>query len=499
MFSCLPRALVCVPLFAVALGACKRSPGTSRTQRAGNVQPPSRDVLCVEQPEGCVYCTGRDAVVPQFLDSDQSRPLVCNPKDEEDCVEFCSILTPDCALPWLAKTRCVFESELDFQRAVFNRDTSDRPEVQVTGRLLDEGGKRVEGAQVSVWVSQGIQLTALAQESTGKDGTFRLRLRTGPWDYALRFSRQGLANVITERLLAEKLAASWGNQIRTFRMGPASVLKGRVLDNSGTMTPIANADVTALRALEDGIESSTARTGADGSFVLGGLESRRYFLRVSKFGWRPAVTKGIQAGSGSRVTIKLLPATVIRGVVRDKDGEPEPDATVAAVLSDAPGVPTTPIFWSTDGDGAFAQDRFAPGTYYLWARKADMLAYPPEKIEVAEGATVEVSLSLQVKGARVKGQVLPEAGYRVSPEARVVLISRSSPLAFPRPAVADLRDPNGHFELSGMLPGSYEINIRQDNGILAIAAGPREIEIPIDADGTILLKEAIKVRARIGE
>ena len=131
--------------------------------------------------------------------------------------------------------------------------------------------------------------------------------------------------------------------------------------------------------------AGTARTGDDGSFILGGLEPHRYFLRITKFGWRPLVMKGVQAGSGVRLPIKLMRATVIRGVVRDKDGEPEANATVAAVLSDVPGIPTTPIFWSSDNTGAFAQDRFAPGTYYLWARKGDMLAYPPEKIELADG------------------------------------------------------------------------------------------------------------------
>jgi hypothetical protein len=257
---------------------------------------------------------------------------------------------------------------------------------------------------------------------------------------------------------------------------------------------VANAEVSALRATEDGIESSSARTGDDGSFILGGLDARRYFLRITKFGWRPVVMKAIQAGSGARVSIKLERATVIRGIVRDKSGDPEANATVAALLSDVPGMPTTPIFWTSDSTGAFAQDRFAPGTYYLWARKGDMLAYPPEKIELDEGGDVEVDLPLKQKGSRVTGQVVLQSGIRISPDARALLISRSSPLAFPRPAVADLDDSDGKFTFAGILPGRYEISIRDGTRTLAIVAGPREVEIPIDADMTVPLKEVITVR-----
>jgi hypothetical protein len=263
--------------------------------------------------------------------------------------------------------------------------------------------------------------------------------------------------------------------------------------------PVTDAEVSALRTLEDSIESSSARSGDDGGFVLGGLETRRYFLRITKFGWRPLIVKAVQAGAGGRVAIKVTRATVIRGVVRDKDGDPESNATVAAVLSDVPGTPTTPIFWTTDSTGAFAQDRFAPGTYYLWARKGDMLAYPPEKIELPDGGDVDVTLSLQQKGSRVKGHVSPEAAFRLSPGTRALLVSRSSPLAFPRPAVANLDEASGRFEFAGILPGRYEISIREGAKTLAIVAGPREVEIPIDADVTVPLKESIVVRPRIAE
>ena len=491
----LSKALLAILLVALPVG-CKRS---KNRQPTGSATPAAREVLCMAQPEGCTYCNSRDGVAVPFLDVDQSRPTICDPKNEDNCVEFCSALAPECALPWSPKPRCVFDNELAFQRATFNRDTADRPEVVVMGRLVDENGRRIEGAHIDVWVSRGTQQTALAEEVTAKDGAFKIRLRSGPWTYSLRFSRPGMASEIIERLPAEKLAPMVGNQSRVFHLGPETTIKGRIVDNSPAAVPVVDAEVSALRTSEDGIASGTARTGDDGSFILGGLEPHRYFLRITKFGWRPLVMKGIQAGSGVRVPVKLMRATVIRGVVRDKDGDPEPNATVAAVLSEVPGIPTTPIFWTSDNTGAFAQDRFAPGAYYLWARKGDMLAYPPEKIELPDGGDVEVTLSLKQKGSRVTGHAVAEPGFTLSPDARALLISRSSPLVFPRPAVAAVDEKDGHFTFAGILPGRYEISIRERTKTLTIVAGPRDVEIPIDSDISVPLKDPIMVRPRVAE
>jgi hypothetical protein len=482
-----------------ALPACKRSQNTKSNQPQGTAAQSTRDVLCVEQTDGCVYCAGRDNGTTPFLDGDSSRPTVCDPKNEDNCVEFCTFLTPECALPWTRGPHCLLGSELEFQRAAFSRDTVDRPEVVVAGRIVDDNGRRLEGVRIEAWVSRGTQQTALVQETSGKDGSFRVRLRSGPWTYTLRLSKPGYASELIEHLPAEKIASPTGNQPRVFRLEPESSIKGRIVDTSPASVPVADAEVAALRTSEDGIESSSTRTGTDGSFVLGGLEARRYFLRVTKFGWRPLVLKGVQAGVPNRVSVKLTRATVIRGIVRDKDGDPEGNATVAAVLSDAPGIPTTPIFWTTNNTGTFAQDRFVPGTYYLWARKGDMLAYPPEKIEIAEGGDAEVTLQLTQKGSRVTGRVTIEAGPPLSPNARALLISRSSPLAFPRPAVADLEDNDGSFTFVGILPGRYEISVRDGAKTLTIVRGPRDVEIPIDADVTVPLHEPIVVRPRAPE
>lgn len=492
----IPLRLSLVVAICTAFVACKRIPVTANTESKGAPSASARDVLCLEQPDGCLYCLGREGE-SGFIDPDQSRPQVCDPKDEDACVEFCSALVPTCALPWSQEPRCVLDSELAFHRALFNRDTADRPDVVLPGRVVDESGHRLEGVHVDIWVSRGTRLTPIGEETSGKDGTFRIHLRSGPWTYVLRLSHAGLASEIVDRLTADRLPPGAAAAPRTFRMGPEMVLRGKVMDgDSGA--PVADALVQAVRNPEDQVDVSSSRTGEDGSFSLGGLESRRYALRISKFGWTPALHKTQVTAPGARVQIKLARATAIRGIVRDSEGNPEPSATIAAVLADVPGAPNPPIFWASDSRGQFAQDRFAPGTYYLWARRGDMLVYPPEKIEVESGSEAAVDLHMTHKGARVTGQVVASPGSRLSSDLRVVLVSRPPSLAFPRPAVGRL-DGEGRFNLVGVLPGRYEIRIRDAGRVTSVTGGPTEVEVPIDPATTVSVKEPLTVRSRVGE
>jgi len=185
--------------------------------------------------------------------------------------------------------------------------------------------------------------------------------------------------------------------------------------------------------------------------------------------------------------------------VIDAAGEPEPSATVAAVLASAPGVPSPPIVWTSDNDGRFAQDHFLAGTYFLWARRGEMLAYPPSRIELSDNHVVEVRIALSHRGARVSGRVQAESGRPGAPgpsgELSVELVSRS-PLSFPRNPVAKL-DGEGRFLLTGVLPGRYRFAIKSGIRAMAITRGPREVELPIEPGSVVALKEPIVVRPRL--
>jgi hypothetical protein len=470
---------------------CRRSREQARAASSAVAQTDSRDVRCVERPEGCIWCVGRGTAAP-LVESDALPPSLCDPKDPGNCVDFCSRLAPDCALPWRTGPTCLLATEQEFRRELFRRDTADRPEAVLQGKITDEAGKRVEGAKIRVW----FQGTVILDDTSGKDGSFRLKLRAGPWIYSIRVSHPGLATEIAEFKPAERQVTV----NRAFHLGPEVTARGKVTDGKGN--PVGGVIVHALRNPDEQIESAEAQTAEDGTFLLAGLETRRYYLRASKLGWLPATVKWALTQPATRAAIKMLRTTVIKGTVLDADGEGQSNATVVALLSGGGalggGSESSPIIWTVDSDGAFAQDRFPLGTYYVWARHGEMLAYPPEKIEFDEqDLDADIELKLSHRGARVRGRVTTVGGTAPEVEARAVLFGRS-PLALPRKALGEV-DRSGAFVVSGLLPGRYEISIRIGARILPITRGPREVEVPIEAGTTVDLPEPIVVRPQAEE
>jgi hypothetical protein len=486
-------AAVGIALAVGTAGACRRSRDEqARASSAAVAQTDSRDVRCVERNEGCVWCVGRGTAAP-FVEPDALPPSICDPKDPGNCVDFCSRLAPDCALPWRAGPSCLLATEEDFRRELFRRDTADRPEAVLQGKITDDAGKRVEGAKIRVW----FQGTPILDETSGKDGSYRLKLRAGPWIYAIRLSHPGLAAEIAEFKPTEK-------QIivnRSFHLGPEVVSRGKVTDGKGN--PIGGVSIHALRGPDEQIETAEAQSGEDGSFVINGLDTRRYYLRASKLGWLPATVKWTFTQPPTRAAIKMQRTTIIKGVVQDADGEGQANATVVALLSGggtlgAGNDSNSPIIWTVDSDGSFAQDRFPLGTYYVWARHGEMLAYPPEKIELDDqDLDADIELKLSHRGARVRGHVTTVGGAPLESEARAVLFPRS-PLALPRKALGEI-DRSGAFVVSGLFPGRYELSIRIGARVLPITKGPREVEVPIEAGTTVDLPEPIVVRPQAEE
>jgi hypothetical protein len=491
-----PRPLAHFVLALALWAACPRSPATKAPPDGGPPASNSGPMVCVEQPDGCVFCAGRDE--GSYLEPDQSRPLLCDPADDESCVEFCSTATPDCALPWHKAPGCVLPSDTEFRRALFTLRTADRPEWFLQGRVVDEQGKRIEGASIRVWLSWGAWpgIVPLVDDVSGKDGGFRIPLRSGPWSYSVRVIHPDHATAVLDRLPADKLDRTPGGMGRTIRMYAGQVIRGKVVDLASGL-PVAGALISAVRSPGDAITIGETTSSDDGSFALGGLEVRRYLLNVSRFGWRPKPAGVNLQAPGTKVTLKMVQANVIQGTVFDADGIAEPSATVAAVLASAPGVPSPPIVWTSDGEGRFAQDHFVPGTYYLWARRGDMLSYPPSRIELSEDQVVDVRMSLGHKGGRVQGRIeLSEKD--LSPASVSIELLPRSPLSFPRNPVANV-DGKGGFVLTGILPGKYRLSARSGIRTMSIVGGPREIEMPVEPGQSLSLDQPLVLRARLDE
>src|SRR5215831_11219010 len=103
-------AVLMMALAATGWG-CQRSRERSAAPNAAAAPLDARDVRCVERQEGCIWCEGRGPA-PPLLDPDTLPASICDPKDPDNCVDFCSRLMPECAVPWRTVPSCLLPSEL---------------------------------------------------------------------------------------------------------------------------------------------------------------------------------------------------------------------------------------------------------------------------------------------------------------------------------------------------------------------------------------------------
>jgi protocatechuate 3,4-dioxygenase beta subunit len=247
----------------------------------------------------------------------------------------------------------------------------------------------------------------------------------------------------------------------------------------------------------DTAKSHTAMTitGGDGKFTMVELEPGEYRLRTRRSGyleagygarsqgWRGAVLS-LEAGQKLEIEHKLVPAGVVRGVVRDRDGEPVEHAHIVAARRTAEyGRPRLEGVESADTDdrGEYRVGGLAPGRYVILAelrqQEWDTVDHSPAGSRPAEldvptwypgSPDSSGAAALMVRaGAGLEGidiTLLRRRGYRVSGR----LVNRPAGV---RPAIALLpaaeddagdfvphttvRNSAGEFEFRNVPPGSY--------------------------------------------
>jgi hypothetical protein len=447
------------------------APGAARAADASRV-------VCIRQQDGCILC-----VAPHGggeVDEHGSRR--CNPAKPAECVDFCTQLASDCATPWYSGPNCLAQSEEEFRRRQFWLDVAERPEAELLGRVLDAESKRADGAHVEL----GDGTTVVAETTCGKEGGFRLPLRAGV--YTVRITKAGQATLLdTVKLVPERPP-----QLHVFRLNPDQRISGRVVDEAGAA--VAAAQLAAVRSNGDALSTAETQAGPDGTFTLRGLDVHRYALRVVAFGYRAAETPRVQAPQKG-VVVHMNRTHVVRGVIKDAAGAPVPQARILVTPTGGTAASAVSV-WASGEGGRFALDGFASGTYLMWAQKDDRLTYPPMKLtlEAEDPEPLDLVLSLAHEGALVTGRLVDESDHALA-GARVDLVPRW-PLALPVPLGADT-GPDGKFAVDGLSPGRYEISVRLGTRPLAVIAGARDVQVPIEAGEEVDVEGRVKVRTRI--
>ncbi|MCX4246783.1 sigma-70 family RNA polymerase sigma factor [Paraliomyxa miuraensis] len=336
------------------------------------------------------------------------------------------------------------------------RTRIDHAPTTVSGRvLLADTAEPVAGALVMITEQGPLAPTVAARLLTAADGRFSLSLSGLP---AGHYS-------VTAAALGRLPARHTGLELRpgaTEELELRLVPGGNVVE--GTVVDIGGGPVE--RSL---VQAYTSRTSDDRTSPVGTLTDAEghYALSLPDGGWvleaggddYTAQTRSVRVDHGpGRVDFELIPGAEIHGrVVERGTGTPVPDAVVTFGMSrrlgnaSIHGASERHQTAVSDAQGRFLLRPLAPAEYALYAAAPGLAT--------AAAATVHVELGEEVTGIEVPvDPAFDASGFVVTKDDPShglggVLISLLSEGTDQHHFARTESD--GHFELPGLLPGSY--------------------------------------------
>lgn len=314
--------------------------------------------------------------------------------------------------------------------------------VEVRGVVKDLSGGPIEGAQVGGGSAIGF---------SGADGTFSLWVRAG--------SNGVYAD-------ADGYAAGWesgavpGHYFEVY-LTPESVLVGKVV-RVADGSPVEGARVTA----EDGGQGwnqASAMTDAGGNFRLDGLKPGPYKAKAEADDAFGVADEAAILGLGETseaITIKAHPAFFIEGtlMVTDEKGSTASDEGWVTLADRANG---RTLWGSPEADGVVRVRGLLPGVFEVEVNSQGFVPaerYP--KVELVDksiaGLRWEVTRGQAIRGVVVDGSGKPVPRVNVSASPKP---DPSQPRAHQTNTWGGETDPQGKFELGGLLPGEYLISV----------------------------------------
>ncbi|MGV8040661.1 MAG: carboxypeptidase regulatory-like domain-containing protein [Thermoanaerobaculaceae bacterium] len=272
----------------------------------------------------------------------------------------------------------------------------------VAGRVVDEGGRGLAGAEVSVHAGD---VSGGAAQSDA-DGRFEVA----------DLPRQGEATIYADLKgymtpAPVKVTLPAASEV-TIRLRAARSLSGRVVD-AETQEPVKDAWVDA--SLDSGwLNRSTARTDERGEFALEEVEPGEIVVAVRAKGYRHA-SQSVRVpaeGEVPAVTVAIHRGLELRGRVLDAEGQPAPGVQVAARQAEVDVASAQPRSYGearSGSDGGFAIDGLGPGKHAVEAAADD----GGTARTVAEPGGPDALLRLERPGA-VQGRVRAGEGVSVA-------------------------------------------------------------------------------------
>lgn len=358
--------------------------------------------------------------------------------------------------------------------------------LSIAGRVTDAAtGVGLAGAQVSAQAGGG----QLQSAETDEGGAYRLSgLPEGPLTVEAR------APGYIPDLRGGVLAALAGAQDFALRRG------GRILGlvRDATSRPIEGAQVGALADGDDrpptlgayldrGVDPGETLTGAEGRFVLDGLDSGFYRVVATHVGHAPGEVRGVEVRAGrdtADVELRLGAGATVTGRVT-AGGSPLEGALVYARPTE--GAPDSPLDElgpppvSTGADGRYRLENLPAGRLDLVA-EADGYLAASRALELEEGAHLEAGDLELGSGLSIAGQVVDERGAPL----RGAMVSVYGAAAG---GGSGTTSPEGRFEVRGLGPGVYTLQAWAEgfaNRVVeGVSAGDLSVHLVLGRNGRI--------------
>lgn len=347
------------------------------------------------------------------------------------------------------------------------------PAIDYHGVVVDAAGARVAGARVRLLGTPAGEQTIEKLPTewiSDKQGEFTFHAADDAVFEATRGKQRGWARLDNKVALTRVLAIPIGDAAPR-----DATITGITVDETGA--PLADVLVRADpdgppgKSMEDVRATAFATSGADGRFVLEGVDRGRYALAAELAGRAPTFVTGGVAGGTTGVAIELRVGEEIAGHVRTTAGEPVPAYTLL-VLRREGAVRTTLIAESVvDAAGAFSV-RVPPGDYELLAAASGLAPSAPTG---ATAGAKDVKLLLGV-GAVLRGKVVAADGSGPLQYARVMREARGGGASATPANAGTVTRADGTFELTGIPPGPVAISIAGGGFHPKVEAGMTAVE-----------------------